>query len=64
MRCRLAGLNRAAYWRALGWPNLERARAARARNRGEASILKELKGLQQCSLTALPPGAIRRRDRL
>jgi len=29
---RLCGLHRAAYWRALGFPNLALARAARARN--------------------------------
>ena len=35
------GLHRAAYWRALGFPNLVKARAAKARYRRERLQLEE-----------------------
>ena len=54
-RCRLAGLNRAAYWRELGFPNLKRATAARMEKRRQRKMLAELKPLQQTSLTVQPP---------
>lgn len=40
-RCRLQGLHRAAFWRALGWPNLKRASAKRMEKRCVARMLAE-----------------------
>jgi hypothetical protein len=46
--CRFAGLRRAAFWRALGFPNLVRAREARARKRARAAA-------EQASLSTKRP---------
>ena len=40
MRARLGGLKRAAFWRALGFPNMALARAAAARNREARKLEK------------------------
>jgi len=42
-RNRLGGLHRAAFWRKLGFPNLVRARAAKARIRAERRRQKAAK---------------------
>jgi hypothetical protein len=41
MRATAQGYARARYWRALGWPNLVRARAAKARYRLARKQLEE-----------------------
>jgi len=56
-RNRLGGLHRAAFWRALGFPNLVRARAAKARKR-EARIKREtLELARRVNPFALPEDA-------
>ena len=51
-RSRSHGLARAAYWRALGFPNCARARARQAELREERKRLKE-----QAAASAPPPVA-------
>jgi hypothetical protein len=45
-RCRLNGLHRAAFWRALGFPNLKRATEAHKANAAKRRAEKERLALQ------------------
>jgi hypothetical protein len=68
LRAHGQGVRRAAYWRALGWPNLERARAVQAvtgRWNGYAVVkLKAAVEDERVSETIPPPTVRRRRERL
>jgi hypothetical protein len=54
LRAKLAGLRRAAYWRRLGFPNCELARAALARKRAMAKHLCETEGLPRGVSSSFP----------
>ena len=56
-RNRLGGLHRAAFWRAPGFPNLIRARAAKARKREERLKRETLKVARQVNPFALAEDA-------
>ena len=56
-RCKLGGLRRAAYWAAQGFPNLVRARAAKARKQLERLQREEWALARSVNPFALPQDA-------
>jgi hypothetical protein len=66
-RNRLGGLHRAAFWRSLGFPNLVRARAAKAKKREQRLKLERIQAakrfspfalMMNCRLTTIYPWSI------